>query len=336
MTRDEFGPWATALDTGPGAGLSTFWQRRMAMLPILNSATSRVSKRAYFCLAALAAVALALPLIYVAQASSTSSADSAKEPAVEFLPRISASEEKILAVLEQPTAFEFVDTSLKDVMGFIQDKHAIEIHLDRKALEEAGVGEDTPVTIHIKSVSLGSALRVMLEAYDLRYIVRNQLLQITTAEKASNELITRTYPVGDLTEDNDYDSLVNTITETVKPVTWDEVGGPGSISPMRSSQSLVISQTDDVHDEVLQLLRSLRAARKAQPARPISKEPKVQVSQKAGGQRVKGGGMGGGMGGMGGGMSGGTKSGVDGKTKGGVDGDAKGETGGGAKGGGMF
>ncbi len=33
LTRVKFGPWAMQFDTGPSMQLSTFWKRRIAMLP---------------------------------------------------------------------------------------------------------------------------------------------------------------------------------------------------------------------------------------------------------------------------------------------------------------
>jgi general secretion pathway protein D len=56
----------------------------------------------------------------------------------------------------------------------------------------------------------------------------------------------------------DFDSLIELITTTVKPQTWDEVGGPGSISEFQNNLSLVISQTEDVHEEIVDLLEQLR------------------------------------------------------------------------------
>jgi general secretion pathway protein D len=56
----------------------------------------------------------------------------------------------------------------------------------------------------------------------------------------------------------DFDSLIELITTTVKPQTWDEVGGPGSISEFYNNLSLVISQTEDVHEEIVDLLEQLR------------------------------------------------------------------------------
>jgi len=56
----------------------------------------------------------------------------------------------------------------------------------------------------------------------------------------------------------DFDSLIDLIQTTVAPTTWDEVGGPGSISEFRNNLSLVISQTQDVHEQIVDLLEQLR------------------------------------------------------------------------------
>lgn len=56
----------------------------------------------------------------------------------------------------------------------------------------------------------------------------------------------------------DFDTLIDLITTTVKPQTWDEVGGPGSITQFSNNLSLVISQTQDVHEEIVDLLEQLR------------------------------------------------------------------------------
>jgi general secretion pathway protein D len=56
----------------------------------------------------------------------------------------------------------------------------------------------------------------------------------------------------------DFDALIDLIKSTIKPQTWDEVGGPGSISPFSNNLSLVISQTEEVHQAIADLLEQLR------------------------------------------------------------------------------
>jgi hypothetical protein len=239
----------------------------MAMLATLNSTTSRVSWTLRASIAFCALAALALPAIYLSTASSVLADDAkesaVKEPAVEFLPKLTPTEERILAALEGPTEMDFTETPLQGAVDFLMKFHNINIQLDNRALEDAAIGSDTPFTRKVNNVKLKSGLELLLRDMDLTYLIKNEVLLITTKDKADTELLTRTYPVGDLVEQKNAETLIKAIKTTVYPTTWDEVGGPGSIMYVPSVKGLVISQTRDRQDEVLELLRSLRGARKA-------------------------------------------------------------------------
>ena len=56
----------------------------------------------------------------------------------------------------------------------------------------------------------------------------------------------------------DFDSLIELITSTIAPLTWDEVGGVGSIAGFETNLSLVVSQTQEVHEQIVDLLEQLR------------------------------------------------------------------------------
>ena len=56
----------------------------------------------------------------------------------------------------------------------------------------------------------------------------------------------------------DFDSLIELITTTVEPDSWEELGGPGSVAPFATNLSLVVSQTQEVHDRLADLLAQLR------------------------------------------------------------------------------
>ena len=56
----------------------------------------------------------------------------------------------------------------------------------------------------------------------------------------------------------DFDTLIELITSTIAPDTWDEVGGAGAIEPFPVNLSLVISQTQEVHEQIADLLDQLR------------------------------------------------------------------------------
>jgi hypothetical protein len=56
----------------------------------------------------------------------------------------------------------------------------------------------------------------------------------------------------------DFHPLVELITTTVAPDTWEGVGGPGSIEPFPTNLSLVVDQTEEVHAQIVDLLEQLR------------------------------------------------------------------------------
>lgn len=114
------------------------------------------------------------------------------------LGRQGSSEARIFQELNRPTTIEFVEQPLKDVVLYLQEQHNIPIVLASKKLEEASVSPDTPITKNLKGITLRSALRLMLNELELTYVVREEVLQITTPEDAESQLITKVYPVGDL------------------------------------------------------------------------------------------------------------------------------------------
>ena len=116
------------------------------------------------------------------------------------LSRRSPAEKKIEEALKQPTQIEFVETPLKDVVDYLKDLHHIEIQLDAAALKEAGVDESTPVTKNLKGISLRSALKLLLDDLQLKYVIHNEVLLITTPAKAESDefMTTKVYPVADI------------------------------------------------------------------------------------------------------------------------------------------
>jgi hypothetical protein len=63
----------------------------------------------------------------------------------------------------------------------------------------------------------------------------------------------------------DFDDLIDLITTTVAPKSWDANGGQGTIAKFPTNLSLVVSQTRGVHSEIAALLAELRAEQHAMP-----------------------------------------------------------------------
>jgi len=200
------------------------------MLPSLNQPTSRATRRTLLVLGFVAIAAVALPTIQwknptqsgglaiVFADDKAPSKDAAKGPVgtdgrekagagkrapeavpeIEYLPRPSKFEEQVLAALEKPIDFEFLDLPLEDCLSFINETAQLPIWLDKQTLTDEGVALDQPVTLKLKGGRLESVLNLILNPSQLTFLPKNDVLVITTATKAGENLITRTYPVRDL------------------------------------------------------------------------------------------------------------------------------------------
>ena len=177
---------------------------------------------------------------------------------------------KINAALETKTTLDFEKTPLANVADELKKRHGVEIQLDLAALKEAGVEPSTPVTEHVANVTLRAALRRMLDKLQLRCAVHDEVLLVTSQQRAASDdfMLTRIYPVKDLVlvrNENDEiqadcETLVDLIKETVAPRSWNENGGQGIVISyaLQDRCLLVVNQTQEVHEGVLGFLTALR------------------------------------------------------------------------------
>jgi hypothetical protein len=188
-------------------------------------------------------------------------------------------QDAIAAALETKVSLEFQKTSLQQIANDIGKSQRINVVIDAKSLGDAGVAPDTALSVHVADVTLHSALDVLLHQADLTFVIRNEVLLITTTDRASTELTTKSYNVADLVthdedgededcegEDDENEDCVRDVLEdllvtTIAPSTWGKVGGPGSISAFGDCR--VISQTGEVHRQIDNLLAALRKLKNA-------------------------------------------------------------------------
>lgn len=181
------------------------------------------------------------------------------------------SEQRIEAALAQPLSrvgLDFTATPLEEIIEFLREEYRIEIKLDTNAIDEIGIGPDEPVTVNLRDIGLESALRLMLRPHDLTFLVRDEVLMITTAEEAQAVLESRIYPI----RNNAYaDRLVEIIKAVVAPTTWAPDGGEAEV--MVLEDRLVIRQTYANHAEINRLLLQLNEQQAASDATSRSARP---------------------------------------------------------------
>lgn len=174
------------------------------------------------------------------------------------------SHERIRNALREKGRFEFEDTPLTEVFDFLENQLGIQIEVDDRALDDIQIDlSSETVTFSEPPMSYEAALRHILHRFDLTTTIQHGVLMVTAWEEAETERTTRLYPVWDLaratndTDRADYDSLIDVVTSTILPDSWEDVGGPGSLAPHKGL--LLISQTDEVQRDVEALLKALRA-----------------------------------------------------------------------------
>lgn len=190
-------------------------------------------------------------------------------------------EKRIRAALDEPANVQYLDTQLSDIANDLSLRYKIPVHLDVTALTADGKSPDTTLSLSVREGSLRSALRLLLGAQALMFVVRNDVLLVTTKTAAEAMTSTRIHQVHDLVvmpndptaAHPDFEALIEIIVSTIQPESWREAGGTqGDIQPYRGPGmlTLVVKQTDEVHEQIESLLKTLRAAR----------EPKVQELQR--------------------------------------------------------
>lgn len=178
----------------------------------------------------------------------------------------------------QRVTLRAIEIPLDEFLAELSLRTGIHFRLDDPALKEIGIERATPITKEFQEEPLEKVMRGVLRDLDLTLVVWNEAILITTPEKANSQLETWIYPVFDLGTDDSPDGLIeldpsrtslsdlrNSLVDLIAPQTWEEYGGPASISYYSPAGALIVCHTAEVHEEIGDLLTKLRAALPAAP-----------------------------------------------------------------------
>ncbi len=109
----------------------------------------------------------------------------AVDPATLPSPPRDAAAKKLAEALRKPVAAEnFVNVPVKDFVDHLKDACHVEIQIDDRALEVAGISPDVPRTIDLKAGSLENALKQILDRVGLKHVIQDEVILITAAPPA--------------------------------------------------------------------------------------------------------------------------------------------------------
>ena len=122
--------------------------------------------------------------------------------------------QRIKAKLQRPMSVDFKNEPLRAVVKHFAAVLDDTVLLDCRALKEAGIGFDTPVTASWRNVPAKESLQEILHQSRLDYVFRNEALVITTREAAEQLLTVRLH------------SGIGVVSEWPMPA-WQESSGAG-------------------------------------------------------------------------------------------------------------
>ncbi len=103
--------------------------------------------------------------------------------------------------LKQQVQVDFKNRPLSEVVKLLGDMTGILMHIDAAGLASEGLQPDVPVNLSLgptQTISLRSALNLLLNPHNLSYRVQDEVLLITSARSTGEANIRKTYSVKDL------------------------------------------------------------------------------------------------------------------------------------------
>jgi type II secretory pathway component GspD/PulD (secretin) len=246
-------------------------------------------------------------------------------------------EKQIESKLNNSVTLKFKDTPLRQAIQDLKSITGLNVVPDKGAMDDHVIGMDVPVSLDVENIPLKSALNLMLKPLNLTYLIKDNVLQITSHEHTEGKMVAVTYSVADLvippnstpqkvmnnlddllrnpvgtpgyggpmpyvtptmlggaqpvssygspgssgfaqsaapgsagSSANNWnaakampkqtleDQLIKLITGTIRPESWSEVGGKGTIQYFPLGNGLIVNQTQDIQEQIADLLDALR------------------------------------------------------------------------------
>jgi beta-lactamase regulating signal transducer with metallopeptidase domain len=255
-------------------------QRRMRMIAQFNP--DRASRRWIW---------LAMPLLLIALTALTdavkgqspapaSRSASATQPAPDVGALTEQDAKAALAKVLPQVRLNAV--SLSDAMDYMRSAMQVNLVVQWRALESAGIDRSTPVTVELRNIPAGNVLRHILQdvggsSVRLGMMIDGGTLIVSTEEDVSMHVKTVLYDVSDLivapdgklfstdeAREKKVSDLVRLIQDSISSETWKDNGG--TIGYIREfNNKLVIVQSTENHRQIALLLARLREKPSTEP-----------------------------------------------------------------------
>ena len=167
----------------------------------------------------------------------------------------------------------FDAAAISDVIDFVRDVTGINILVNWRALEAAGLERSMPVTLRLKDVTLDQTFRMLEreaggDSVRLGHAIEHGVLVFSTMADLGSRPRVEVYDIGALlggsgeAREKQITALKAVISAGVDPSSWKDSGGEGTLSAF--GDRLSITQTAENHEQIERLLTRLRQTPEAQ------------------------------------------------------------------------
>lgn len=182
--------------------------------------------------------------------------------------KLTPKEKSIIEALDTVVSIAVIGRPLQEVLQDLSTQMNESILVDPKSLADLGIDLNKPVTLQAKGLSARTVLRQVLGGAGLTFVMKDEAIQVVTAERARDMLVTKVYYLGDIVQGvgpfggaprwgpflDTEQTLANVklitdaIQASIDPLSWrDKGGGPGSITFHYPSMSLIVRASTEIH-----------------------------------------------------------------------------------------
>jgi hypothetical protein len=122
--------------------------------------------------------------------------------------------------------------------------------------------------LKLSEQKLSTILKVLLTEQGLDWALRDGVLQITSQESAEKFLKAAVYDVRDLCQNSEESVALQAAIQSQTRAFWVDVDGAGGAIHFAKPGVMVVYQSEQTHDELLQLLENYRIALRGSKPRP--------------------------------------------------------------------
>ncbi|QDU18674.1 STN domain-containing protein [Urbifossiella limnaea] len=176
-------------------------------------------------------------------------------------------EKQLISALDRAVTVNLKDQPLEYALQELSTAMDAKLLVDEKSLRDLDLDLKKNVSLSARGLSGRTALRQLLSAQGLTFVIRDQEIQIVTVERSRDLLTTRVYYLGDLIQGLgptggapqwgpflDFQQtqanaklLIDSIKSSVDPLAWQGNGGAGTVTFHVPSMSLIVRASSEVH-----------------------------------------------------------------------------------------